>query len=265
MNTVPNDLRGKGLARHVLWKLGWCHRCRHHNSSRIQPWTCYWCIVEASNLVSDESRTCTVCSQRLRVSRRSCRNPLCSGQSAYRKFGKVYAIAYLDQNTALYRAIWAKMGGSRRFLTPLGRLLAGYILLDLSTFSIYDIVTGVPMHSARRETRGFDQVQEIMRVASRSLRRRFGEQIDTQETPCLIKVRSTDSVKDLDYWHSAAELKHSIRVNPDRVNDVRGSRVLVIDDVLTTGSTLNECARVLARCGASGVDGLVITRQPWTY
>ncbi|TMI90685.1 MAG: hypothetical protein E6H00_06285 [Bacillati bacterium ANGP1] len=45
---------------------------------------------------------------------------------------------------------------------------------------------------------------------------------------------------------------------------LRGARIAVIDDVMTTGATLNECARVLCEAGgAASVDAVVLVRQPW--
>jgi len=194
-----------------------------------------------------------------------CRNRLCSRESRYRRFGRAYAIAYYDPGTPLSRALWAKERGDLRFLKPFGRLLAGHMLLNLETFLEYDLVVGVPMHKEKRRSRGFDQVEEIIRVAAPYLRRHFGERLDDLEAPCLVKVRATDSVKRLDYFESASELSRSIQLNPQRAREVEGKRILIVDDVFTTGSTMNACAWVLKRGKAEQVDGLVVARKRWTY
>ena len=53
---------------------------------------------------------------------------------------------------------------------------------------------------------------------------------------------------------------NAFRVPPDKTAQVRGRNVLLVDDVFTTGATLNACARALKRAGAAQVDALTLAR-----
>ncbi len=55
-------------------------------------------------------------------------------------------------------------------------------------------------------------------------------------------------------------MRGAFAVDPRRRQEVEGRRILLIDDVLTTGATLSGCARVLRRAGAAQVDALVLAR-----
>ncbi len=106
-----------------------------------------------------------------------------------------------------------------------------------------DALVPVPLHPARQRDRGFNQARLLAEVASRrsgipllpALRRiRF--------TPTQTRLRRDARIENL---RNAFGMIHTVRV--------RNLHLLLVDDVLTTGSTVNECARVLKRAGAASV------------
>lgn len=108
----------------------------------------------------------------------------------------------------------------------------------------FDVITFVPVSRWRNFTRGFDQTQLLAEATA--------ETWEAEVEKILVKVRNNppqSSVK------TPAERRANVlgayRVRPDA--DVRGRRFLLIDDVLTTGSTMSECARVLMDAGAESV------------
>jgi competence protein ComFC len=107
----------------------------------------------------------------------------------------------------------------------------------------FDVIVPVPLHPAKRRERGFNQAA----LLARSLSRRTGVPLRDM----LERVRFTRTQTAFDRAERMENLHNAFRLR--RRRDVRGLRVLLVDDVLTTGSTLSECARVLKEAGASCV------------
>ncbi len=114
----------------------------------------------------------------------------------------------------------------------------------------FDIIVPVPLHPTRERERGFNQAS----LLAESL----GAQISTPSQPLLERIRYTTTQTALDRAERMENLHNAFRLRKNA--DVRGLRVLLIDDVLTTGSTLSECARVLKRAGATSVHAATAAR-----
>jgi ComF family protein len=76
----------------------------------------------------------------------------------------------------------------------------------------------------------------------------------------LKRVRATQQQVGLDKNERASNVQGAFKLAPDRKMDVAGRRLILIDDVLTSGSTVEVCARTLLRAGAAHVDVLVFAR-----
>jgi len=116
----------------------------------------------------------------------------------------------------------------------------------------YDCIVPVPLHKKRRRKRGYNQVELIGEVLSS----RTGIPMKTH---CLIKTVNTPPQVGLSYQ----ERQRNVRGYFDVVNpaDLSGKRILLIDDVLTTGATVTESARMLMRKGrAKYVDVFTLLR-----
>lgn len=75
-----------------------------------------------------------------------------------------------------------------------------------------------------------------------------------------MRRRHTQPQKGLSRSERARNVAAAFAVNPRHMQDLQGRRVLLIDDVLTSGATLNACARVLQDAGAAAVDVLTLAR-----
>jgi ComF family protein len=108
----------------------------------------------------------------------------------------------------------------------------------------------VPLHRARFRERGFNQAELIASAARSEVAEVLGRRIRL-ETAALIRRRATEAQFGLTLEQRMAQVKGAFRAMfPERV---KGREVLLVDDVLTTGATVSECARVLLRAGASRV------------
>ncbi len=116
-----------------------------------------------------------------------------------------------------------------------------------------DIITPVPLHRWRLLKRRYNQAALIAAHAAR----RSG----VIHLPDLIeRHRATPSQGDLGPAQRARNVAGAFRLNHRHAGKVKGARIVLIDDVLTTGATVGACARVLRRGGAARIDVLTLAR-----
>ena len=114
----------------------------------------------------------------------------------------------------------------------------------------FDVIVPVPLHPARQRERGFNQAGLLGGLLS--------VQTSIPGKSVLERIRYTTTQTALDRSERMENLHNAFRLRKNA--DVRGLRVLLVDDVLTTGSTLNECARILKRAGAFSVHAATAAR-----
>jgi ComF family protein len=119
-----------------------------------------------------------------------------------------------------------------------------------------DILVPVPLHPRRMRARRYNQsallAQAVARLSGRPV-----------ALDALRRVRATRSLQGQSAADRAAEVAGAFAVTPARLARIAGARVLLVDDVLTSGATANGCARTLLAAGAAAVDVLVAARVPW--
>ena len=114
-----------------------------------------------------------------------------------------------------------------------------------------DALVPVPLHPRRRRERTFNQAAVLARL--------LGRRVDLPVWPALRRVRFTETQTALTRAERLVNLRGAFVPAPRR--PVTGAHLLLIDDVFTTGSTVDECARVLCRAGAASVRVLTVTRR----
>ena len=113
------------------------------------------------------------------------------------------------------------------------------------------LIVPVPLHRSRLRQRGFNQAVLLGRVLSRQLS-------IPMLTDTLVRTRPTEPQIELPAAERRLTVKGAFSVTrPDRV---AGKRILLLDDVMTTGSTMDECAKELKRVGADVVIAATIAR-----
>lgn len=113
-----------------------------------------------------------------------------------------------------------------------------------------DFLVAVPLHSARFREREFNQAE----VLAKLLAQRAGLPV----LPCLRRIRYTSTQTRLDRHERMENLRGAFRVR--QTSRVLNRHLLLVDDVFTTGSTVDECARVLREAGAASVRVLTVAR-----
>ncbi len=132
---------------------------------------------------------------------------------------------------------------------PLGKILAAYAGLMLN-IKDYEIILPVPLHFLRLRERSFNQ--------SLMLSRRVGKIWNIPvNAESLKRLRQTKPQTSLSHEERHKNVRGAFSFEG---NDVRGKKVLLVDDVYTSGSTVDECARVLKKHGALKVDVLTLAR-----
>lgn len=151
-----------------------------------------------------------------------------------------------DVRKSLHRFKFGGMSGNAEYY---GRLLADCVR-DRYTGK-YDIITWVPLSTARARTRGYDQAMLLACAAALELGDVAAE--------TLKKTRDAQAQSEL----GAKEVRRANISGAYEVADqelIAGKRVLIIDDIVTTGATLSECARTLLLSGAESVICAAVAR-----
>lgn len=135
-----------------------------------------------------------------------------------------------------------KFYGRQSYGSVYGRLLA--MRLSAKPLCSYDILTWVPVSRIRKWRRGYDQVELIADAV--------GKELGTPAIPTLKKIRHTKPQSRLsDHSHRKANILGAYQVlDPSAI---KGKRILLLDDIITTGATVSECAKMLLTYGAKEV------------
>lgn len=136
-----------------------------------------------------------------------------------------------------------KYGHDTTYSAPLGSMMADYPLEG------FDLITPVPLHIKRLRVRGFNQ--------SLLLANAIGKRKGIPVAPFILKrTRWTEPQVNLTGRERKVNVKGAFKV----CGDVREKRILIVDDVYTTGATVSECSKVLKRSGAKEVCVLTLSR-----
>lgn len=127
-------------------------------------------------------------------------------------------------------------------------------LTDGAIAALPDAIVPVPLHAARLRERGYNQALEL----AKPLAREFGIPLAPE---LLRRARATAAQSDLDAATRRKNLRGAFEVDARRVAPLP-THIALLDDVMTTGATLRECARTLKRAGAARVDIWALARAP---
>lgn len=213
-----------------------CTTCRRRGS-----WLCSTCLQSMQPL------TVPVCQQ--------CGSPLASAAcfSCRQKLLQLHGLRAVNlYRGVLRRAIHAfKYDGCVHLADPLGLLLAR----AFEQYSLRaDIIVPLPLHKQRRQARGYNQAELLARVCARRLKIACREDL-------LIRQRITRPQVGLSAQERYQNVAGAFALAPSfSIRSFSGRSFLLIDDVSTTGATLEACASPLYEAGIQAVWGLVLAK-----
>ena len=229
----PSDCRICNAPLENISRLPVCDDCL----SAITPISgelCGICGERLSGEVASEVRLCTACEEE---------RPAYSQAAAFGAYdGELRALIHLLK----YEQVLPAVG-------VLGRMLAGAIRkLNLGDGSL--LVVPVPLHASKRRQRSFNQSESIAHAALKEL-----EGVSAQlDAGALKRVRPTVSQIGLTRPQRRENIRGAFEVA--HLSKVAGRSILLVDDVLTTGTTASECARILRKAGAKEVKVATVAR-----
>jgi ComF family protein len=125
----------------------------------------------------------------------------------------------------------------------------GELLSNATAPSSVDLIIPMPMHPARLKERGFNQAQEIAKQLMSAHPQKW-------DVTSVTRIKLTPPQASLPLKARVSNIKGAFSVNAD----LTGKRIAIVDDVMTTGASLNELAKTLKKAGASHVECWVVAR-----
>ncbi len=224
-----------------------CLICRSSITDRNEKYFCIRCFAKISYTKAPFCNQCGI-----PFDAESGKNHLCGTclNSTSKPYFSLARATGIYQNT-LREAICQFKYQKRAILAkPLG-ILMGKNNFNSLNFKFYQLLIPVPLHYKRLKERGFNQAL----LLARQIRKIHNVPIDYLS---LKRNRFTRPQVDLIFKERKNNVKGAFSLKNE--NNIKDKNILLLDDVFTTGATVNECAKVLIRGGAKKVDVLTLAR-----
>ncbi|TET06759.1 MAG: ComF family protein, partial [Candidatus Atribacteria bacterium] len=145
-----------------------------------------------------------------------------------------------------------KYYGEKKLAKPLGKLMVDYLLKNDEFKKKVDLIIPVPLHKNDLKKRGFNQSVLLGKVIGDYFSVPVGEKV-------LIKKKSTPFQVNLSKKEREKNILRSFSV--EKPEEIKGKNILILDDVFTTGSTVEECAKGLKEARAKNIYVLTLARS----
>ena len=196
------------------------------------------CVLCGSVLKDGEQDLCKVC----RVEA-----PLFPNRKRKLQFLDSFAAVWYYEKNIRRSLLRFKFYGKRSYAKSYGRLLAMELLNEHPDG--FDILTWVPISPLRKLRRGYDQVELIAKAV--------GTELGVEPVPLLKKIRSNPPQARISgEARRRAKVLGVYALREDAA--VHGKKIVLLDDILTTGATMGEAARVLLTAGAKEIHGAAV-------
>jgi ComF family protein len=225
----------------------------------IFPKVCLFCFKEGSYLHSkclekiplNESFVCPACGK-ISLYGKTCNS--CQRKTSLT--GLIYATSYkneiISEAIKLFKYQYVKDLGKKLAKLLIKKINDSHFLTNNFSQPIDSfLVIPIPLYRKKFLERGFNQSE----ILAKEIANEFGL---TLKSDLLIKIKNTPSQTDLNEKERLSNVKDAFEVKDKKV--VKGKIIFLIDDVTTTGATLNEAAKVLKKSGAKEVWGLTVAK-----
>lgn len=208
------------------------------------------CLTCGNELLFEEHTICTYCCNNIEIATEE-RLEL----EFKRKFEKNQLIsdfraAFVFKENSLVQSLIhsLKYDGNFNVGKFLGNQLYEVINKNINSWNP-DLILPIPLHNLKKAERGFNQAAEISKSLSRI------SKIQSLNN-CIKRIRFTKTQTKLNLEERKKNIEGAFIVK--NKNKIKGKRILLVDDVVTTGATISECAQVLLQNGASKVFALSV-------
>ena len=116
----------------------------------------------------------------------------------------------------------------------------------------YDIIIPVPIHKKRRLKRGYNQTELIAKEICKNISLEL-------KTDVLIKQKNIKAQSELNKNERKQNIKNAFEIK--NINEIIDKKILLFDDIYTTGSTVNECSKILKKAGAKQIGVVTIAKD----
>ncbi len=184
-------------------------------------------------------------------------NPIDLERSFTIKFGnpnfinKAFSCFHFKEESIIQTLIHELKYQNKRSIGILLGEVIGQLIKNDPDFSAADILVPVPLHKIRLRERGYNQSELIAKGVSNATGIKVIKNL-------LVRTRNTETQTKLNLEERKENVKDAFFVNGKYKSFVIDKKVIIVDDVITTGSTINECAKALAQAGASKVFALSV-------
>jgi ComF family protein len=239
----------------------WPRALAHCLTHTLLPCSCALCGELAPEVVCDSCTRCHADRGGPRCPR--CANPLGAGEAAGQACGTCLAdepaydatIVAVDYAAPLDGLVLGLKFGARLPLAPwFGHLLRDAVLAQPG-WSLPDLLCPVPLGPRRLAERGFNQALEIARPLASAIGIALQPRLATRAVETAAQSGVTPRER-------ARNIRGAFEIAPEMAASIQGRHVGVVDDVMTSGYTLNELAATLKAAGAARVSNLVFARTP---
>jgi ComF family protein len=212
-------------------------------------WLCQNCLKK---IPLKSEQVCPYCEKKITPDGRTC----FECEKKYSLDGLLVAASYQEKiiSSAIHLYKY-------RFIEGFSEVLGEIILNSIknSELPLPNIIIPVPLHKRRQRWRGFNQAELLARYVQEKITPGFP--IDL-ENNLLERFRFTNPQKEIkDHHLRRKNIENAFRISKENAKKIKNKRILLIDDVTTTGATIFECAKILKKSGASEVFASVIARQ----